>query len=73
MSRRTDLFALLKRTMRAHPEWTDEQVAEYADVRAPEMDILREARRDVGAGDASYLGGTLKDGFSRTQSPKGSG
>jgi len=51
MSERTTLFLRAKKTIRLHPEWTDEQVAEGAAIPpALSAEIIREARKDVAAG-----------------------
>jgi hypothetical protein len=33
--------------MKRHPEWTNEQVLQEADMRPVEMNIVEEARREV--------------------------
>lgn len=35
------------RQIRLHPGWTDEEVAEAVGLRMAELDIVREARREV--------------------------
>lgn len=47
---RTELFLRVKQALRRHPDWTDEQLAEYADLRQPELDLIAVARRDLEAG-----------------------
>lgn len=50
MSRRTELFLAAKRTIRAHPDWDDQQIADAIGSRLIECaDLLREARKDVAA------------------------
>lgn len=49
-SPRTEVFLRIKQTLRNHPEWTDDQVADQAGVKLPERDLITTARRDLEAG-----------------------
>jgi hypothetical protein len=49
-SPRTELFLKIKQVLRNHADWTDDQVAEQAGVKAPERDLIAAARRDLEAG-----------------------
>lgn len=47
-SSRVEWFLLAKRTLRAHRDWTDEQVAEHCGIPKSEIDqVVRPARREV--------------------------
>lgn len=50
MPSQAELFLRVKQVIRVHPDWTDEQVAEQAGLRAPEMHLIATARRDLEAG-----------------------
>lgn len=46
----TELFLQVKQVLRIHPDWTDEQVAEQAGLRVPELHLIATARKDLEAG-----------------------
>ncbi len=46
----SQLFLSVKLTLRVHPDWTDEQVAEHLDLRHREKDLIKTARKDLEAG-----------------------
>lgn len=47
-STRVEWFLLAKRTLRAHRDWSDEQVAEHCGIPKAEIDgVVRPARREV--------------------------
>lgn len=60
---RADQFLAAKQQFRAHPGWTDEQVAEAIGVPerdTPGMATIAQARKDAGAGEhgTPHLPGT---------------
>jgi hypothetical protein len=45
---RTDMFLAAKRAIRVHPDWSDEQIAEYVGIpRALIPDTVAVARREI--------------------------
>lgn len=46
----TSLFLAIKKTIRLHPDWDDDAVAEWNDLRGREKDLIATARRDLEAG-----------------------
>lgn len=48
-----EIFTAAKRTLRIHPDWTDEQVAEHIGAKPLEYEIVREARKDHEADQAT--------------------
>lgn len=51
MGERSDFFLRAKKAIRQHPDYSDEQIAEAAAIPAAiAPEIVREARKDVGAG-----------------------
>lgn len=50
LSRKTELFLAAKRTIRAHPEYDDQAIADNIGARLIEaQEIITEARKDVAA------------------------
>jgi hypothetical protein len=50
MSRKTELFLAAKRVLRAHPGFTDQEIADNIGARLVEAEeIIREARKDDSA------------------------
>jgi hypothetical protein len=45
-----ELFLQVKKLLRLHPEWDDDAIAEYLDLRQREKDLIRVARKDLEAG-----------------------
>ena len=49
-STRVEWFLLSKRTLRAHPDWSNEQVADHCGIPHAEIDgVVRPARQEVEA------------------------
>jgi hypothetical protein len=47
-SSRVEWFLAAKKALRAHPDWTDEQVGDHCGIpRALFEDVIRPARREV--------------------------
>ncbi len=46
----TKLFLDIKGLLRRHPEWDDDTIAEYLDLRQRERDMIAVARKDLEAG-----------------------
>lgn len=47
-SQRVEWFLLAKRTLRAHPDFTDQQVAKHCNIPAAVMDeVIPPARREI--------------------------
>ena len=44
-----EIFTRARQAIRTRPDLTDEQIAEYIGAKLPEMEIIREARKDVAA------------------------
>lgn len=44
------MFLKAKEVLRVHPDYTDEQVAEAADIRLIDLELVKTARRDLEAG-----------------------
>jgi len=49
MGMKYEMFQRAKSALRTHPDFTDEQVAEFIGAKLAEMEIIREARKDVTA------------------------
>jgi hypothetical protein len=49
-SPQTDLFLRIKKVLRLHPDWTDDQIAEYEGVRVLDRGLIATARKDLEAG-----------------------
>lgn len=50
VSRKTELFLRAKQVLRAHPGFTDQELADHIGARLVEAEeIIREARKDVAA------------------------
>lgn len=50
LGQRTDIFLKAKQAMRAHPDWSDQQVSDWLGLKEPEFGLVTEARRDLEAG-----------------------
>jgi hypothetical protein len=49
MTSKVETFRMAKRVMRAHPDWTDGQVAEDIGVHRFDIAVVAEARKDLRA------------------------
>jgi hypothetical protein len=65
-STRVEWFLRAKRTLRAHPDWSNEQVADYCGIPRAEIDgVVRPARQEVesdGIDPATVHANRMSDG-----------
>lgn len=50
-----EIFQRAKQAIRGHPDWDDEQIAEFIGAKLAELEIVREARKDVQADTPSEV------------------